>query len=93
MVKIRLMRMGKKGAPSYRVVAADAHAPRDGRFLENLGWYNPLTKPATINLKEDLVIAWLEKGAQPTQSVQQLFRTSGFAARLAARKEEAAVQS
>ena len=90
MVKIRLMRMGKKGAPSYRVVAADSHSPRDGRFLEILGWYNPLTKPATIHINEEKIAAWILKGAQPTESVTQLFRTSGFAERLEAKKQERA---
>jgi small subunit ribosomal protein S16 len=89
-VKIRLMRMGKKGAPSYRVVATDSHSPRDGRFLEILGWYNPLTNPATIKFDEEKVTDWIMKGAQPSESMQQLFRTSGFAERLAAKKQERA---
>jgi small subunit ribosomal protein S16 len=87
-VKIRLMRVGKKHAPSYRIVATDSHAPRDGRFLEILGWYNPLVKPAAIKFDEEKTTAWIMKGAQPTDSVAQLFRTSGFAERLETKKQE-----
>lgn len=83
-VKIRLMRVGKKGAPQYRIVVADARSPRDGRFIEILGHYNPLTHPSTITFDEAKVTQWLRNGAQPSESVQQLFRTSGFTARLAA---------
>ena len=72
MVKIRLMRTGMKGAPSYRVVVADARSPRDGRIIENIGWYNPLTEPSTIHIDADRAHHWLQVGAQPSQSVRSL---------------------
>jgi small subunit ribosomal protein S16 len=78
MVRIRLRKIGAKGQPSYRVVVADKEAPRDGRFLEILGFYNPRTDPATITLKEDLIYDWLKKGAQPSESVNQVFRSAGL---------------
>jgi len=77
MVRIRLRRVGAKKQASYRVVAADKEAPRDGRFLEVLGHYNPRTQPETIHLSEDRVYYWLSVGAQPSDSVSQLFRTVG----------------
>ena len=77
MVRIRLRRVGGKGQPSYRVVAADKESPRDGRFLENLGFYNPRTSPETIQLKEDRIFDWISKGAQPSDSVLQIFRVAG----------------
>ena len=78
MVRIRLRRVGAKGQPSYRVVAADKESPRDGRFLEILGHYNPRTEPATIHLKEDRIYDWMSKGAQPSDAVKQLFHTTGL---------------
>jgi small subunit ribosomal protein S16 len=78
MVRIRLRRIGAKGQPSYRVVAADKESPRDGRFLEILGFYNPRTEPATIQLKEDRIYDWLSKGAQPSDSVERVLRSAGF---------------
>jgi small subunit ribosomal protein S16 len=78
MVRIRLRRVGLKKQPSYRIVAADKEAPRDGRFLEILGFYNPRTEPATINLKEDRIYEWMSNGAQPSESVQQIFQSVGF---------------
>ena len=77
MVRIRLRREGKKGQPSYRIVAAEKESPRDGRFLEILGHYNPRTEPATISIKEDRVYDWISKGAQPSDSVTQIFRQAG----------------
>ncbi len=77
MVRIRLRRIGAKAQPSYRIVVADKEAPRDGRFLEILGFYNPRTEPATITLREDLVFEWLKKGAQPSESVNQVFKSAG----------------
>ncbi|MDP2299919.1 MAG: 30S ribosomal protein S16 [Coriobacteriia bacterium] len=71
-VKIRLARAGAKKAPFYRVVAADSRAPRDGRFIEILGRYNPRTDPSTIELDLDKVDAWIAKGAQPTETVGKL---------------------
>ncbi|MFQ5616150.1 MAG: 30S ribosomal protein S16 [Anaerolineales bacterium] len=83
MVRIRLRRVGAKGQPSYRIVAADKESPRDGRFLEILGHYNPRTEPATIVVKEDRVYDWIGKGAQPSDSVKQIFRTIGTLDRIA----------
>jgi small subunit ribosomal protein S16 len=83
MVRIRLRRVGLKGQASYRIVVADKESPRDGRFLEILGFYNPRTQPATISVKEDRVYDWMSKGAQPTESVAQLFKTNGLLDRFA----------
>ncbi len=77
MVRIRLRRIGLKAQPSYRIVVAEKEAPRDGRFIEIVGTYNPRTNPATIIVQEDRVYDWMSKGAQPSESVAQLFRTSG----------------
>lgn len=76
-VKIRLKRTGKKKAPSYRVVVADARSPRDGRIIENLGWYNPLVEPSIIKIDEDKTLNWLKNGAQPTESVTLLLKRIG----------------
>ena len=78
MVRIRLRRVGSKKQPSYRVVAADKEAPRDGKFLEVLGHYNPRTEPSTISFKEDRVYHWLSVGAQPSDSVERLFNQVGL---------------
>ena len=78
MVRIRFRRMGLRGQPSYRIVAADKESPRDGRFLEILGFYNPRTDPATLDVKEDRVYHWMGSGALPTESVGQVFKTSGL---------------
>ncbi len=78
MVKLRLMRMGAKKAPFYRVVATNDNAPRDGRFIENLGFYNPTKNPQIVELKEDRVIYWLGNGAEPTDTVRSLFRKQGI---------------
>ena len=83
MVRIRLRRIGLKKQPSYRIVAADSEHPRDGRFLEILGHYNPRTDPATIVLQEDRIYDWMSKGAQPTDSVAKIFRTTGCDVRYA----------
>ncbi len=77
-VKLRLRRMGRKKRPIYRIVAADAHAPRDGRFIEEIGHYNPLTEPATIEVNQDRAIYWLTQGAIPTTTVKSLFRRTGI---------------
>lgn len=77
MVRIRLRRVGLKHQPSYRIIAADKEAPRDGRFLEILGFYNPRTNPSTIDLKEDRLFDWMSKGAQPSDSVVQLLKSIG----------------
>jgi small subunit ribosomal protein S16 len=78
MVKIRLMRMGMKGAPTYRVVVADARAPRDGRFIEIIGWYNPRTEPSTIKIDAERARHWLSVGAQPTESTRVLMKRAGI---------------
>jgi small subunit ribosomal protein S16 len=77
MVRIRFRRIGLKGQPSYRIVAADKEAPRDGRFLEIIGFYNPRTEPSTLTLKEDRVYHWMKNGALPTESVGQVFKSAG----------------
>ena len=77
MVKIRLKRMGAHKKPFYRIVVADARAPRDGRFIEEIGYYNPLTEPADIKIDEEKAKKWLGTGAQPTDTVKSLFKKSG----------------
>jgi small subunit ribosomal protein S16 len=77
-VRIRLQRRGTKKKPFYRIVVADSESPRDGRFLEIVGTYNPLTEPATVTLKQDKIQKWLEKGAQTSQTVRQLFKKEGI---------------
>ena len=78
MVKLRLTRVGSKKNPIYRIVAADSRSPRDGKFLEIVGRYNPQTDPSTIELDEAKVKAWLDKGAQPTESVARLLKAKNF---------------
>lgn len=77
-VRIRLTRKGTKKKPFYRIVAADVEAPRDGKFLEALGTYNPMTEPALITLNEERINYWLGEGAQPSTTVQSLFKSQGF---------------
>ena|SRR6266487_6195560 len=88
-VKIRLKRMGMKKAPSYRVVVADSRSPRDGRIIENLGWYNPRVEPSAIHIDEEKALGWLKNGAQPTESVAQLLRRTGILARFEQTKTSA----
>ena len=78
MVRIRLRRMGLKAQPSYRLVVTDKENPRDGRFLEIVGFYNPRTSPTTLSLDEPRIYDWMRKGAQPTESVAQLFKSAGL---------------
>ena len=78
MVKIRLKRMGANKKPFYRVVVADSRAPRDGKFIEEVGTYNPLTDPATINIDGEKIKTWLGNGAQPTETVRALLKKSGI---------------
>lgn len=78
-VKIRLKRMGQKKAPFYRVVVADARAPRDGRFIEEIGTYNPNVEPSEIKINEELAQKWLSNGAQPTETVSRLFKIANIA--------------
>ncbi|MDR6227288.1 MULTISPECIES: 30S ribosomal protein S16 [Desmospora] len=77
-VKIRLKRMGAKKAPFYRLVVADSRAPRDGRFIEEIGYYNPLTQPAQVKIDEEKALKWLATGAQPSDTVKNLFRKEGL---------------
>ncbi len=82
MVKIRLQRVGAKKKPAYRVVVADSRSPRDGAFIEIIGHYDPRTEPPTINFKQDKTLEWLNRGAQPTQTVASLLSKSGITHRL-----------
>ena len=78
MVKIRLRRMGAKKAPFYRIVVADARSPRDGRCIEEIGTYNPLTEPATVTIDSEKAQAWIKNGAQPTDTVRGLLKNAGI---------------
>jgi small subunit ribosomal protein S16 len=77
-VKIRLARHGAKKRPFYRIVAADSEAPREGKFLENLGTYNPLLTPEEVTVKTERIKHWMEKGAKPTATVKTILRKKGF---------------
>lgn len=85
-VKIRLMRMGKKKQPTYRVVVADSRSPRDGRFIEIIGHYGPRQDPSVINIDGDKALSWLRKGAQPTEQVQKLLTVTGVWAQFESEK-------
>ena len=85
-VKIRLNRMGAKKNPFYRIVVADSRAPRDGRFIEVLGNYDPSQNPAVVNVDEEKVLDWMGKGAQPTDTVKNLFSKKGLMAKFAEAK-------
>ena len=76
-VKIRLKRMGSKKAPFYRIVVADSRSPRDGRFIETVGTYNPLKNPAEVKLEEENILDWLQKGAQPSDTVRNILSKQG----------------
>ncbi|CAJ1228215.1 30S ribosomal protein S16 [Levilactobacillus zymae] len=77
-VKIRLKRMGSKKRPFYRIVVADSRSPRDGRFIENVGTYNPVTNPAEVKLNEESIMNWLNNGAQPSDTVKNLLSNAGI---------------
>ena len=77
-VKMRLTRMGAKKAPFYRVIVADSRCPRDGRFIEEIGYYNPLTEPAEIKIDAEKAKKWIANGAQPTETVKSLLKKSGI---------------
>ena len=77
-VKMRLRRMGMKKAPVYRVIVADSRSPRDGRFIEEIGYYNPLTEPAEIKIDAEKAKKWIANGAQPTETVKSLLKKSGI---------------
>jgi small subunit ribosomal protein S16 len=83
MVKIRLRRVGAKNQPSYRIVVTDSRSPRDGRFIEKIGFYNPRTEPSTVEIVEDRALHWLSVGAQPTEAVELLLKNRGTLDRLA----------
>ena len=77
-VKLRLKRMGAKKRPYYRIVAADSRSPRDGRFIETVGTYNPIMEPAEININEEVALKWLSNGAITTDTVRDLFKKQGI---------------
>ncbi|SHH07565.1 30S ribosomal protein S16 [Tepidibacter thalassicus] len=77
-VKIRLRRMGAKKKPFYRIVVADSRAPRDGRFIEEIGYYNPVSEPKQIKIDDEKATKWLKNGAQPTDTVRALFKKNGI---------------
>jgi small subunit ribosomal protein S16 len=81
-VKIRLRRMGAKKAPFYRLVVADSRSPRDGRFIEEIGYYNPTTEPTTIKIDEEKAAQWVKNGAQPSDIVKRLFDRAGISEKL-----------
>jgi small subunit ribosomal protein S16 len=88
MVKIRLRRIGAKKKPSYRLVAADSRAPRDGAFIDTIGHYDPLTDPATIVINEEKALYWLGQGAQPTDTAARLITKAGIMEKFKQTKEK-----
>ena len=88
-VKIRLMRVGRKKVDQYRVVVADVRSPRDGRFIENIGYYQPQNEPSTVKIDEERALFWLGKGAVPTQKVRSLLKKQGILAKF---RESTALQ-
>ncbi|HHY59195.1 MAG TPA: 30S ribosomal protein S16 [Clostridia bacterium] len=84
--RIRLRRMGSKKAPFYRVVVADARSPRDGRFIEEIGYYNPVSQPEAIQIDTEKAIKWLNNGAQPSETVRALFKKAGVWQKIAEAK-------
>jgi len=88
-VKIRLKRMGQKKRPFYRVVVADSRSPRDGRNIDEIGYYNPVSEPVDIKINDEKAIKWLKDGAQPTETVRDLFKKQGVYAKLEGNNEAA----
>ncbi len=86
-VKLRLKRMGAKKKPFYRIVAADSRSPRDGRFIETVGTYNPLVNPAETKINEEVAMKWLRTGATPTDTVKNIFSKAGIMAKFAKEKQ------
>ncbi len=86
-VKIRLKRMGQKKKPFYRIVVADSRSPRDGKFIEEIGTFNPLTDPAEFKIQDEKAVEWLKTGAQPTETVKALLKKHGVYAKLAEGKK------
>ena len=93
MVRIRLRRVGAKRQPSYRVVITDRESPRDGRFIENIGTYNPRTEPSTMSVKEARALHWLGVGAQPTEAVERILKNTGTLDRFARLKSGEALET
>lgn len=89
MVRIRLRRVGAKKQPSYRVVVADSESPRDGRFIEKIGSFNPRTEPETVQIDRDRALYWLRQGAQPSDAVERLLRREGIMDEFEASKQTA----
>ncbi len=87
-VSMRLMRFGGKKSPYYRIVISDSRSPRDGRFIEQVGTYDPKKDPVEVRFKEEKAIQWLKKGVQPTPTVRQLLAQSGISKKLTGKKEE-----
>ena len=87
-VKLRLTRMGKKKQPVYRVVATDSHTKRDGEYIELIGTYNPLTKPATVKIDEEIALKWLNNGAIPSDTVKNLLKDAGIMKKFADSKNK-----
>jgi small subunit ribosomal protein S16 len=92
-VKIRLMRVGKKKQPTYRVVVADGRSPRDGRYIEIIGHYGPRQEPSLVEIDDDRALAWLRQGAQPTEQVQKLLVSTGVWERFSAEHPKAAARN
>ncbi len=86
-VKLRLKRMGAKKSPFYRIVAADSRSPRDGRFIEIIGYYNPLTNPVEVSIDEEKALKWLSTGAQPSDTVRTLLSRQGIIKKFADSKQ------
>lgn len=87
MVKIRLKRMGSHKKPFYRIVVADSRSPRDGRFIEEVGYYNPVVEPKVVSINEEKALKWLSIGAQPTETVKNLFKDKGVIEKFEASKK------
>lgn len=87
-VKIRLRRMGAKKNPFYRIVVADSRSPRDGRCIEEIGYYNPLTEPKTVKIDDEKASNWIKNGAKPTDTVDKLFKENGIYDKLNEKKAE-----
>ncbi|MBX5476633.1 MAG: 30S ribosomal protein S16 [Clostridia bacterium] len=92
-VKIRLRRMGAHKHPFYRIVVADSRSPRDGRFIEEIGYYNPSAQPAELSIKEDRAIEWLKRGAQPSDTARALLSKAGVLQKLAEGKRAEAKEA
>jgi small subunit ribosomal protein S16 len=86
-VRIRLKRMGAKKAPFYRVVVADSRSPRDGKFIEEIGYYNPISEPVDIKIDQEKVIKWIKTGAQPSDTVKKLFKRAGIMDKIEGKNE------